>query len=84
MITLNTPITVSLGVTANAYKASKFTDNTIDKNVSAFIDYYFIEKESSKLVHQAELIIWSGAEYDLAGDYTQADIDAKINSLINK
>ena len=50
MITLNTPITVSLGVTANAYKASKFTDNTIDKNVSAFIDYYFIEKESSKLV----------------------------------
>lgn len=83
MIALNTPITVSLGVTANAYKASKFTDNSVDKNVSAFIDYYFVENEISKLVHQAELIVWSGSEYDSAGDYTQADIDAKINSLIN-
>lgn len=84
MTNLNNPITVSLGVIANAYKTSKFTDNTIDKNVSAFIDYYFIENESSKLVHQADLIVWSGSEYDSAGDYTQVDIDAKINSLINK
>lgn len=79
MIAIN-QITVSLGVTADGYEISSFVDNPIDRRVTAFISYF----NGSQIVHQADLILWEGDDYDNAGDYTQADIELKSNQLINK
>jgi hypothetical protein len=77
MIAIN-KITVSLGVTADGYEISNFVDNQIDRRVTAFINYF----NGSQIVHQADLILWEGDDYDNAGDYTQSDLETKLTQLI--
>ncbi len=46
--------------------------------MTAFINYF----NGSQIVHQADLILWEGDDYDNAGDYTQSDLETKLTQLI--
>jgi hypothetical protein len=49
-----------------------FTDNALGRITKVKI------KNTSK-----SFILWSGHDYDMAGDYTQADVDNKVSSLLS-
>lgn len=51
---------------------------TVSLGVTAFINYF----NGSQIVHQADLILWEGDDYDNAGDYTQSDLETKLTQLI--
>jgi hypothetical protein len=53
------------------------------------VHYHFNDNPISRIVkgkiNQTDLpfILWSGHDYDMAGDYTQIDIEQKISSLLS-
>lgn len=78
MINLDTPISIGMGVTADGYRLENFHDFTTEKKCVAFISYF----SNGRIVHQAEILVWDGSDYDLAGDYTQSDLETKLTQLI--
>lgn len=78
MTNLDNPIVVSLGVTSDSYRLENFHDFPTEKKCVAFISYF----SGGRIVHQAEILVWDGSDYDLAGDYTQSDLETKLTQLI--
>ncbi len=77
---LNPSIQVSLGVIADNYQLENFHDFPTEKKCIAFISYF----NNGRIVHQGEILVWEGNNYDLAGDYTQSDLEKKLEELINQ
>jgi hypothetical protein len=80
-VILPTPVTISLtDLSGNALPSEYFggelhyffTDNPIARITKAKI------KNTNKT-----FILWSGHEYDIAGNYTQQDVEDKISSFLS-
>lgn len=80
-VILSNPVTINLtDLSGNALPSEYFggelhyifTDNSFSKITKVKI------KNTTK-----SFILWSGHDYDMAGDYTQADVDNKVSSLLS-
>jgi hypothetical protein len=81
MIALKSPITIERP-NINGKKRSPITFNSID---------YSVGYDNSKKVAYIKIdgfplpvVIWSGADYDKAGQFTDADVDARVAKLVGK
>ena len=68
---LQTPLVVSPAVIANELTIERIVDLPNEKIVRAFV------RELNRPV-----ILWEGAAYDAAGDWTQAQAEARILELL--
>lgn len=71
-ITLPNPVVVTPAVTVTTLTVERIVDLPGQKIVRAFV------KEISR-----PLVLWSGADYDAAGDWTQEQANARILAVLN-
>ena len=79
MIALKSPITIQRQ-NINGKKRTPLTFNSID---------YSVGYDNSKKVAYIKIdglpipiVIWSGSDYDKVGQFTDADVDARVNNLV--
>jgi hypothetical protein len=79
MLTFNPPILV----TPPSYKGKSFPAIQVDE-LNYDVEYSDINKFASvRLVgFSIQLPLWSGAEYDAAGDFTTEDTDSRLLSIL--
>jgi len=81
MIALNSPITIDFPV-FNGKQRKSVTLTSID---------YRVSYDNAKKIAYARInglggliTLWSGADYDKVGQFTDADVDAKMSNIIGK
>ena len=84
MITLSTPVTIA----PNPFTMPDGTTLTPPSTTITELDYsvnYSNSRRSARANFVGlpiSMIIWKGADYDAAGQFTDSDVEARINSLL--
>jgi hypothetical protein len=88
-MTLQTPVTVQPPTIYRPARGNEPAQERVQKPITLTeLDLTIVDNEKRKLatarIHpfHKQLTLWDGAAYDAAGDYTQADVEARVLSLL--